>query len=194
MVVIQDSAAPRFIDEFHQRRWTVLVEGMLLFVLGSVALAVPFVAGIVITTLVGWLLVFAGILGLWTGRSMCGIKGNGWAILSSVVTLTAGAAFLAWPIGGLISLTLLLGDYLTLDGVSTIALALQYRQIKTGYWGWLLANGILDIFLAAAIVILFPGISVWLVGVIVGVDLVFAGISLIAIGSSAKTQVVKLTA
>ena len=47
MVVIQDSAVPRFIDEFHQRRWTVLVEGMLLFVLGSVALAVPFVAGII---------------------------------------------------------------------------------------------------------------------------------------------------
>jgi uncharacterized membrane protein HdeD (DUF308 family) len=190
----QDSAAPKILEEFHQHWWTVLIEGFLLLVLGTIAITVPFLAGIVITVVIGWLLIFAGLLGLWTGWFMRRVKGQGWAILSSVVAITAGAAFFAWPIGGLVSLTLVLGAYLTVDGVATIALALQHRRAKTQNWGWPLVNGILDLLLATAIIILQPGVNAWLVGVIVGVDLIFAGISMIAMGWSAKVHVVKLHA
>jgi uncharacterized membrane protein HdeD (DUF308 family) len=88
----------------------------------------------------------------------------------------------------------MLGAYLTVDGVTTIALALQYRRAKTARWGWMLMNGILDLLLAAAIIMLLPSIGAWLIGVVVGIDLVFAGLSLIAIGWSARAQVLKLCA
>jgi uncharacterized membrane protein HdeD (DUF308 family) len=193
-MVIQNSAAPQFMQEFHEHRGTVFIEGVLLVLVGFVAIAVPFVAGILTAVLVGSLLIFVGLLGLWTSWSMRRVKGNGWAMLSSAVALIAGASLLAWPIGGLISLTLMLGAYLTVDGVTTIALAMQHRRAKTRNWVWLLGSGILDLLLATAIVMLLPSISVWLVGVIVGVDLSFAGISLIAMGWPAKAQVVRLGA
>ena len=50
----------------------------------------------------------------------------------------------------------MLGAYLTVDGVATIALALQYRRAKTARWGWMLMNGILDLLLATAIIMLLP--------------------------------------
>jgi uncharacterized membrane protein HdeD (DUF308 family) len=154
--------------------------------LGTIAIAAPFLAGIVITALVGWLLIFAGISGLWSSWAMRRVKGQGWAILSSIVAIIAGVAFFAWPISGLVSLTLVLGAYLTVDGVMTIALALQHHRTNTRNWGWLLVNGILDLLLAIAIIIFQPGISTWLVGFVIGVDLMFAGISTIAMGWSAR--------
>ena len=190
----QDSVAPKLSEEFHQHWWAVLIEGLLLLVLGAIAITTPFLAGLVITVVVGWLLVIAGLVGLWTSWSMRRVKGVAWAIVSSLVAIVAGLAFFAWPIGGLISLTLVLGAYLTIDGITTVILALQHRRAETKNWGWLLMNGILDLLLATAIIMLQPGITAWLVGVIVGVDLVFAGISMIAMGWSAKVHVVKLSA
>lgn len=190
----QDSVAPKLSEEFHQHWWAVLIEGLLLLVLGAIAITAPFLAGLVITVVVGWLLIFAGLVGLWTSWSMRRVKGVAWAIVSSLVAIVAGLAFFAWPIGGLISLTLVLGAYLTIDGITTVILALQHRRAETKNWGWLLMNGILDLLLATAIIMLQPGITAWLVGVIVGVDLVFAGISMIAMGWSAKVHVVALNA
>jgi uncharacterized membrane protein HdeD (DUF308 family) len=190
----QDSVAPKLSEEFHQHWWAVLIEGLLLLVLGAIAITAPFLAGLVITVVVGWLLIFAGLVGLWTSWSMRRVKGVAWAIVSSLVVIVAGLAFFAWPIGGLISLTLVLGAYLTIDGITTVILALQHRRAETKNWGWLLMNGILDLLLATAIIMLQPSITAWLVGVIVGVDLVFAGISMIAMGWSAKAQVVALSA
>ncbi len=190
----QDSAAPKISEEFHQHWWAVLIEGLLLLVLGAIAITTPFLAGLAITVAIGWLLIFAGLAGLWTSWSMRRVKGVAWAIVSSLVAIVAGLAFFAWPIGGLISLTLVLGAYLTIDGTTTVILALQHRRAETKNWGWLLMNGILDLLLATAIIMLQPGITAWLVGVIVGVDLVFAGISMIAMGWSAKVHVVALSA
>ena len=184
----------QLVEKFHQHWWTVLIEGVILLVLGFVAIAVPLVAGLVITVVVGWLLLLSGILGLFTGWSMRRVPGHGLTILSSILAIICGVAFFAWPIGGLISLTLLLGAYLTVDGVMTIALALQHRRAKTPNWGWLLANGGLDLFLAVWIVLLQPGITTWILGIVVGIDLIFAGVSLIVMGWSVRVHVVKIDA
>ena len=192
MMVIQGSAAPKLVQDFHEHWGTVFIEGILLVLLGFAAIVVPILAGVLTAVLVGWLLVFAGLLGLWTSWSMRRVNGSGWAMLSSVLALATGAAFFVWPISGLIALTLMLGAYLTVDGVATIALALQYRRAKTTGWGWMLMSGVLDLLLATAIIMFLPGIGAWLIGIIVGIDLMFAGISLIAIGWSARAQVLKL--
>jgi len=192
MMVIQGSAAPKLVQDFHEHWGTVFIEGMLLALLGIAAIVVPILAGVLTAVLVGWLLVFTGLLGLWTSWSMRKVNGSGWAMFSSVLALAIGTAFFVWPISGLITLTLMLGAYLAVDGVATIALALQYRRAKTAAWGWMLANGLLDLLLATAIIMLLPGIGAWLIGIVVGIDLVFAGISLIAIGWSARVRVSKL--
>ena len=191
MVVFQDPAAPKSVEELHEDRCTVFIEGCLLLLLGCVAIVVSFLTGIVISVPVGWLLILSGLLGLWTGWSMRRVEGSGWALLSSVVALLAGAAFFAWPVGGLVSLTLMLGAYLTVDGVATYSQALQHRRVKIRNWGWLLVNGVLDILLAVVIVLWWPGVNAWLIGVIVGVGLIFAGSSLVALGGLARLPAAK---
>jgi uncharacterized membrane protein HdeD (DUF308 family) len=189
MVVIENVAFPRFAEDFHEHWWTFLIEGIFLVALGFVAVVVPFLAGIVVTVMIGWLLIFVGLFGIWTDWSMRRAHGQGWSFLSSILALLTGAAFFYWPIAGLISLTLILAAYLAIDGAIAIVRARQYRRGKAKNWGWLLVNGILDFFLAGVILVFQPRVSAWLVGFVVGVDLMFAGVALIAMGWAAKRHV-----
>ena len=56
-----------------------------------------------------------------------------------------------------------------------IMYALAHRQQLTGQWGWLLAGGLIDLALAALIIVGFPGSAAWAVGLLVGIDLIFGG-------------------
>ena len=86
----------------------------------------------------------------------------------------------------MISLTLLLAAFLFADGVVTVMLALSHREWETHSWGWLLLNGVLDLGLAVVIFVFLPGVAAWVIGTIIGIDLIFGGISLTAMAMAAR--------
>jgi uncharacterized membrane protein HdeD (DUF308 family) len=163
-----------------------LGEGIFLVVLGALAISLPLVAGLVVAIMLGWLLFLAGLLGLMTSVAMRRMPGFWWSLVSSIIAMAAGATLFIFPIGGIVSLTLLLAMFLFADGVVTILLALSHREGASHNWGWLLLNGILDLFLAVAIFAFFPGVAAWVVGTIIGIDLIFGGISLTAMALAAR--------
>lgn len=168
------------------RHWRlILAEGVLLVVLGALAILLPLFAGLVVTIILGWLLFAAGIFGLATSIAMRGAPGFWWSLLSSLIAIAAGVMLFLFPASGLISLTLVLGAFLFADGLVTIMLSLAHRAGNRN-WGWMLLNGILDILLAVAIFVLTPGIAAWVVGTILGIDLLFGGAALIAMALSAR--------
>jgi uncharacterized membrane protein HdeD (DUF308 family) len=164
------------------RRSTWLtIEGILLIVLGGFALMAPLFAGIALALTIGILLVVAGAVGLISAIAGKDHSHQGWSLLSAVIALVIGALLLISPLTGAVAITLLIGAYLLLDGISLIGLALDHRRRGDRAWGWLLVAGVVDIVLAAFIVFLSAAGSAVLIGFIVGLDLIVAGVALLMI-------------
>jgi uncharacterized membrane protein HdeD (DUF308 family) len=98
----------------------------------------------------------------------------------------AGALIFGWPAGGALSLTIILTGFLIADGLVTIMLALDYRRASHGRWVGLMINGVIDLVLAAIIITALPDSAAWAIGIIVGVDMLFGGSSLIALALAAR--------
>jgi uncharacterized membrane protein HdeD (DUF308 family) len=165
-----------------------LIEGIVLVVLGLLAIAVPLVAGLAITILFGWLFLISGIVGLVTTFAMRRAPGFWWSLLSAVLGIVVGVLLLAQPALGLVSLTYVLIAFFIVEGVATIMFALEHRRQLTGRWGWMLASGIVDLFLALVILAGLPGSVGWALGLIVGINMVFGGASMIGMALAARSQ------
>jgi uncharacterized membrane protein HdeD (DUF308 family) len=136
--------------------------------------------------LVGWLLLIGGIVGLVATLGARHAPGFGWSLLSAIVALLAGGVLLWNPLQGLLTLTYVLVAYFIVDGVLMIAYAIAHRRELSGRWEWLMVNGVIDLVLAALIISGLPGSFAWALGLLVGIDLVFGGSSLIAMALAAR--------
>jgi len=172
----------------HEHWRLFLAEGLILSLLGLAAIILPALAGIVATILLGWLLLIAGIVGLLFTFGARQAPGFGWSLLSAVAALIAGGLLLWNPLQGAITLTYVLIAFFIFDGVFMIVLALAHRRELSGKWEWLMINGVIDLFLAAIIVTGFPGTLVWALGLIVGIDMIFGGASLVAMALEARKE------
>jgi uncharacterized membrane protein HdeD (DUF308 family) len=157
------------------------LEAIALIVLGAAALLLPLFAGLFVGTIIGVVLLISGIVGLVSAFSGGPHLHRGWSILSAVIALVVGLLVLFNPLAGVVSLTLLLGAYLLLDGVSLIGLALDQRKRGSSRWSLVLVSGIVDLILALLIIMLSGIGSAVVVGVILGIDLIAAGIALLAL-------------
>jgi uncharacterized membrane protein HdeD (DUF308 family) len=179
----------------HDHWGLYLGEGIVLILLGLAAIIFPFIAGIVATVFLGWLFLIAGIVGLvstFRGRQA---PGFGWSLLSALVALMAGTVLLWNPLqslvtlpSGLVILTYVLIAYFIVDGILMIILAIAHRRELSGKWEWILVNGVIDLILAGIIISGLPGTLFWALGLLVGIDMVFGGASLIAIALEARKE------
>jgi uncharacterized membrane protein HdeD (DUF308 family) len=165
-----------------------LIEGVILVVLGFLAVAVPMVAGIAVTILFGWLFLISGIVGLYTTFALRHAPGFWWSLVSGVLAVVVGCWLLIQPALGLVSLTYLLIAFFIIEGVATIMFALEHRAALTGRWGWMLLSGIIDLFLAAVILAGLPGTIDWALGLIVGINMIFGGASMIGMALAAHAD------
>jgi len=154
-----------------------LIEGIILVVLGLLAVDLPRLAGLAVTILFGWLFLISGAVGLVTTFAMRQAPGFWWSLISAVLGIVAGVLLPVWPGLGLVSLTYVLIAYFIVDGVLMIAYAIAHRRELSGRWEWLMLNGVIDLVLAALILTGLPGSSAWALGLLVGIDLVFGGCS-----------------
>jgi len=170
----------------HQHWRLFVVEGIILVVLGLAAIIVPPIAGLAATVFLGWLFLIAGIVGLVATLRARQAPGFGWSLFSALVAVIAGGVLLWNPLAGLVTLTYVLIAYFIVDGILIIVLAIAHRRELSGRWEWMMVNGIIDLALAAIILSGLPGSFAWALGLLVGIDLVFGGASLIAMGLAAR--------
>jgi uncharacterized membrane protein HdeD (DUF308 family) len=170
----------------HDHWRMFLVEGIILLVLGAAAIVVPPLGGIAATIILGWLFLIGGIVGLVSTFGARQAPGFAWSLLSALVAVLAGGVLLWNPLAGLVTLTYVLIAYFIVDGILSIILAITHRRALSGRWEWMLINGIIDLVLAAVIISGLPGSVVWALGLLVGIDLVFGGASLIAMAMAAR--------
>jgi uncharacterized membrane protein HdeD (DUF308 family) len=171
------------------RYWGLfLLEGILLIVLGSVAVLVPAVASVAATIVFGWILLLSGVVGLLTTLRARQAPGFGWSLLSAIIGIAAGVVLLAMPLQGTLSLTAVLIAFLLVEGVASILYAFEHRKGLTGRWSWMLASGIIDVLLALILIAGLPGTAVWALGLLIGINMIFGGWALVWMALHARSE------
>ncbi|HVJ50819.1 MAG TPA: HdeD family acid-resistance protein [Aliidongia sp.] len=185
-----ESALPSGVQRALHRHWrTFLGEGILLSLLGLAAIILPPLAGLVATVLLGWLFLVAGIAGLIFTIRAKQAPGYWWSLFSALMAVGAGGVLLWDPLTSLVTLTYVLIVYFIVDGLLMIILGFAHRRELSGKWEWIMFNGVVDLVLAVIVIAGLPGTLVWVLGLLVGIDMLFGGASLIAMALEARKPV-----
>jgi uncharacterized membrane protein HdeD (DUF308 family) len=168
----------------HWKRF--LVQGLILELLGLLAFAMPFWGTLAVAILLGWLLLFGGIVRViplvWAKH----LPGYWWSLGAAMLAIVAGLLLLVRPLQGMMSLTLLLMLLFLIEGVAAIVSALDFRH-HTKRWGWLLVRGLIDLVLVAIIWSGWPGSAGWAIGVLVGVNLFLMGLTMVVMALGVRS-------
>jgi uncharacterized membrane protein HdeD (DUF308 family) len=162
----------------------LMVTALIFMVLGVFAIVEPGVAGLAVTLLVGWVLMFGGIAHLVGAFSGGGVGRVIWQILIGLAYVVGGLYFVTHPLLGLGSLTLLLAGVLLMEGVFE-AIA-YFRMSRAHGSGWLLLNALFAFLLSGLIWTGWPSSSIWAIGTLVGVKLLMTGASRMAFGLASR--------
>jgi uncharacterized membrane protein HdeD (DUF308 family) len=170
----------------HEHWKAFLIEGILLVILGFAAIIVPPLASLAVTIFLGWMFLISGIAGLALTFWARGMPGFWWSLISAVLGIAAGIILLARPIQGTLTLTIVVGAYFLAEGVATIMYALEHRRELSGRWSWMLIAGLMDLLIAVIIITGLPGSALWAIGLLVGINLLFGGATLIGVALAAR--------
>lgn len=172
-----------FGDLKHNWGW-MLALGILMLVLGTVGLGMAVSLNVISVIYIGALLLFgAGVQLLQAFRGE-GWKGRLWHSLIALAYLVGGAIAILDPVKVGITLTLLIAWTLVFIGGMRLVLAIQMRG-NSG-WVWLLLGGIASIALGVMILNQWPQSGLWVIGMFVAIEMIFAGWSQIMIALAAK--------
>ena len=158
---------------------TLQVAGWVLIVLGAVAIIAPEIATLLVTGFIAWLLVCNAVAHFYLAFKVHGTWRIAGAMLVGAVSLFAGVALLSNPLAGAETLTFLLAAYFVASGVVKAVAAFQLRPI--GGWVWALLSGVASILLGLIVFSGWPGSATWAIGILVGIDLLFYGTTLLAV-------------
>ncbi len=153
--------------------WSIALS-IFLILAGLVAILLPPIMGLGVTLYIGWLLLLSGIAHLifaWKSHSAGAVV---WEVLVALVYLFAGGYLILHPLAGLLSLTLLLAIYLCIEGIFEIILAFQITRSGRA---WMILEGVVTLILAIMIWRTWPFSTIWAIGTLVGISMLFSGIS-----------------
>lgn len=160
-----------------------LVLGIVLIVLGTIAIGAPFVTGIATAVIFGALLLVAGIAQLvgsfWT-RDWSGFFLN---LISGILYVVVGLLFVRDPGDALLAMTLLLACGLMVEGLFRVLGSIMYQF---PHWGWVFLGGLIDLALGVMIWIQWPVSGLWVIGLFVGISMIYNGWTWVILGLSLK--------
>ena len=158
--------------------------GVLLIVFGVIAIATPAVAGKAVVMVIGALLLVVGVV-----QIVSGLRSNGWSsklppLILGPIAVLCGLGLLGEPWIGMKFMALLLAVFFVVEGIGKIIASFSYRPAS----GWLLilASGVIALVLGLLIWKQWPVSGLWAVGMLVGVDLLMTGISMVALASTVR--------
>lgn len=163
---------------------------ILMIVAGFLAIVVPLAAGVAVNLVVAWLLIFSGVAHLVFAFHTRSAGGALWELLLGVLYILIGGYLLLHPVAGLVSLTLALAFYLFAEGILELALSWRLRVMPGS--GWLIFDGIITLILAVLIWRTWPSSSEWVIGTLVGISMLFSGISRLMLSLAARRALTKL--
>ena len=168
----------------HKAGTWFIVTAIAFIVVGTMAIVAPFVAGLAVATLAGWLFVVGGVMHVVNAFRTDSVTRGVWQSLVGLFYLIAGLYFLAHPLIALGTLTIALAAVLFFEAVMDLIAWFATRHEDGA--GWLLVNTLATGFLAVLIWLQWPSASVWVIGTLVGIKLIISGFSRLMLWSAAR--------
>ena len=177
-----------------------LVEGVAIILLGLLAIVVPSITSSEVTIVLGWVFLVSGAIGLATTYWARQAPGFWWSLVSALLAILVGAVLIAnkphnlyggligWPFEKVGQLRLILVLFFLVEGGASIMFAIEHRRQFSGRWAWMAISGVVDIFLASILIFDLPGSSAWTLGLLVGINMMFGGVALLAMGLHARSS------
>ena len=91
---------------------------------------------------------------------------------------------LGHPIAGVLTLTMILAAFFVVEGIFKIVMAIQMRSMPN--WGWMFISGLIALVLGGLIWVGWPATAAWVIGLLVGIDLIFGGWAMMFISLAVK--------
>lgn len=168
----------------HRNWGWLLALGILLIIMGVFLVLAPAAGTLAVEIFIGWLLIIGGVAQIVHAFSVRGWDGFLLHLLGGIVYLVVGGLMVLYPFEGVLALTLLLAAFLLVQGVFQIVAAFRIRPVRS--WGWMLASGIATLILGVLIWVGWPGAALWVIGLLVGLHLLFSGFALIMLALAAR--------
>ena len=166
-----------------------LAQGVIMTILGVLAILRPQLSTVAVDVYVGWLFLLSGAVGLVTMFFAPSASAFFWSLLTAALSLFVGILLLWHPVEGAISLTLVLIAFFIAEGIFQIVGSISYREAFPDSWGWMLGSGIADLILAGLIIGGWPATAGWVLGLVVGVNLITSGIAIIMVAVTGRRLV-----
>jgi len=158
--------------------------GVSLICLGVLALAAPLLAAVAVNALIGWLIIFAGVVHLVVAFHSREAGSVIWRLLVGLAYVAFGGYVIARPELGVVSLTLLLASLFLVEGIFDI---IQFFRAPSALRStWFLLDGVVTLFLGLMIYMQWPSSSAWAIGTLVGVSLIFSGVTRVMVSLAVR--------
>jgi uncharacterized membrane protein HdeD (DUF308 family) len=157
--------------------------GIAVVVLGMLAIIAPFATGLSVVLMVGILMIATGVAQIFYAFGSDSFGAGVLRFVFSILVIVTGGYLVSRPGAGLAAITLFLAAWFVVDGIYALLAAFRWRP--NAGWGWMLFSGLLSIVLGIMIYNQFPESALWVVGVLVGIRLLFAGMTMVVMASAA---------
>jgi uncharacterized membrane protein HdeD (DUF308 family) len=167
----------------HRWGW-LLALGIVQIIAGSIAVAVPIVASLAAAAVFGAVLIVTAIFQLIHAFKVAAWPRSAWYGLGGVFYLIAGLLVVAFPLGGALTLAVMIAVLLIVEGALRVVLAMTV-PVAPGR-GWLMAAGYCSILVGVLLLIGWPVTALWVTGLLLGVNLIFTGAMSIAVALATR--------
>ncbi len=165
--------------------------GVLLIVLGMMAVGSPFLAAVAVNVVIAWLIVLAGVVHLVLAFQAHGAGNVIWKLLVGIAYLFFGGYLIMHPVLGVASLTLLLASLFLIEGILDVILFFKMRSL--GGSRWVLFDGIITLLLGLMIYLQWPSSSAWAIGILVGVSMIISGVTRVMMSLALRKATTEIT-
>jgi uncharacterized membrane protein HdeD (DUF308 family) len=191
MAIPLEAAAAAMRDAMREtvRRYSLwyLVQGILMVIIGVLALISPWMASVAIVRLLGWFLIISGIL---QGIGLIGARQVPYfwlELISAALAIVIGLLLLRHTDAGLLFFSVLLIVYFMIEGIVKVIFSLTIRPFPN--WGWILASGLVGIALAVYLWGNLSTVSEWMLGFLLGILLVVEGAALASLAWRVRREI-----
>lgn len=172
----------RLIEAIRANRGRFTTLGVILVLLGLLAILFPLLASIAAKVMIGWVFLLTGAAVLWHAFQARDWGAALWSGLIGVLHLAAGVWLAFFPLTGLVGLTFLMGALFVVQGLVEGWIALSHRP-RDG-WLWLALSGLASLILGVLLIGGLPGTALWALGLMLGVNLLTSGFSFLVLARS----------
>lgn len=177
------------LEDIQKHRGFLIFEGVIFVLLGMLGVALPVLYTFTIELLIGSLLIAGGLVQGYRSIVARHAPGFWWSFFNAILSLIVGLLLIYNPVSGVVSLTILLMIFFFLEGIAKIILGYELRNVSS--WGWIVFSGIISLAMGAIILSGLPQISLWVIGLLVGINMIFFGFSLLFLSAGTKENLTK---